>query len=106
MAELARSAATAAEIFPIMRSAVIVRAWSGIEGRMPDQIPVMGAALSAPNAFHSFGFSAHGFQLGPAAGEVMAALIDTGASPIPLDAFSIARFAQGTPTNPDQGEIP
>ena len=106
MAELARSAATAAEIFPIMRSAVIVRAWSGIEGRMPDQIPVMGAALSAPNAFHSFGFSAHGFQLGPAAGEVMAALIDTGASPIPLDAFSIARFAQGIPSSPNQGELP
>lgn len=106
MAELARSAATAAEIFPIVRSAVIVRAWSGIEGRMPDQIPVMGAALSAPNAFHSFGFSAHGFQLGPAAGEVMAALIDTGSSPIPLDAFSIARFAQGIPSSPNQGKLP
>jgi sarcosine oxidase subunit beta len=93
MTELARSAATAASVFPIMRDAQVIRAWSGIEGRMPDQIPVLGPSRTATDAFHAFGFSAHGFQLGPAVGLVMAELIATGRSPLALDAFDIGRFA-------------
>ena len=40
--KLATSARTVWELFPAMRAATIVRAWAGIEARMPDDIPVVG----------------------------------------------------------------
>lgn len=91
--KLATSAATVANVFPLMRGAMINRAWAGIEARMADDIPVVGASLKAEGVFHQFGFSAHGFQLGPGTGAAMAELITTGRSPVPIDALSIGRFA-------------
>jgi sarcosine oxidase subunit beta len=42
--------------------------------------------------FHQFGFSGHGFQLGPGTGAMMAELIATGATNVPIDGLGIARF--------------
>ena len=39
-----------------------------------------------------FGFSAHGFQMGPIVGQVMAELITTGTSRFDLNKFRIDRF--------------
>ncbi len=91
--KLAFNARTAAEIFPIMAEAQINRAWAGIEARMPDDIPVIGPSLQAEAAYHAFGFSAHGFQLGPIVGSILAELVTTGASNLPIAPFSIGRFA-------------
>ncbi|SCM67525.1 NAD(P)/FAD-dependent oxidoreductase [Donghicola eburneus] len=91
--ELRNTAATAMDIFPIMRGATIVRSWSGVEGRMPDDIPVIGPSALHDGLYHSFGFSAHGFQMGPGTGETMAGLIETGATQFDLSAFAIDRFA-------------
>lgn len=88
---LASAARTAIELFPFMAGAQAVRFWSGIEGFMPDGLPIIGPSLSAPGAYHAFGFSAHGFQLGPAVGEVLADLAIRGASRIAIDAFSVGR---------------
>jgi sarcosine oxidase, subunit beta len=93
---LAESARTVTELFPIMRGAGIVRAWAGIEARMPDVIPVFGPSRKADGVFHQFGFSSHGFQLGPAAGATMAELVATGHTNMPIAAFDIARFASGS----------
>lgn len=95
-AKLAHNAGTAAALFPIMRDAQIVRAWAGIESRLPDDIPVLGPSRTSPGVFHAFGFSAHGFQLGPAVGRVMAELVTTGASNVPIDGLSITRFNKAT----------
>lgn len=92
--KLAENARTAAALFPVMASAEIVRAWAGIEGRMPDDIPVIGPSSTSEGVFHAFGFSAHGFQLGPAVGRVMAELITTGATNIPIDGLGIQRFQE------------
>ncbi|RKF14164.1 FAD-binding oxidoreductase [Roseovarius spongiae] len=91
--ELMLTAQTAIDIFPAMRDATIVRSWSGVEGRMPDDIPVIGPSARHDNLYHAFGFSAHGFQLGPGVGEIMGNLIATGATNAPLQPFSIARFS-------------
>ncbi|WP_029002682.1 NAD(P)/FAD-dependent oxidoreductase [Azorhizobium doebereinerae] len=93
-AKLAFNARTAAEIFPIMAGAQIMRAWAGIEARMPDDLPVIGPSIASEAAYHAFGFSAHGFQLGPIVGAILADLIATGTSALPIAPFSIARFAQ------------
>ncbi len=90
---LALSARTVSDLFPVMRGAQIVRCWAGIEGRMPDDIPVIGPSSTSPGVFHAFGFCGHGFQLGPIVGAIMAELVATGATNMPIAPFRIDRFA-------------
>jgi sarcosine oxidase, subunit beta len=89
--KLNESARTVWELFPVMRQAQINRAWAGIEARMRDDIPVVGPSLAADGVFHQFGFSAHGFQLGPGTGAAVAELITTGRSSVPIDGLGIGR---------------
>ncbi|PRD44875.1 FAD-dependent oxidoreductase [Phyllobacterium phragmitis] len=91
--KLQESAQTVFELFPMMRSATIVRAWAGIEARMRDDLPVIGPSAKHEGLFHQFGFSLHGFQLGPGAGAVMAELIVTGKTNTPIDGLRAERFA-------------
>ena len=79
-------------LVPGLRTAHIIRFWSGIEGYLPDMSPVIGASATTPGLFHAFGFCGHGFQLGPGVGAVMADLVVKGATDIPIDAFNISRF--------------
>jgi sarcosine oxidase subunit beta len=90
--KLVTSARTVADLFPIMRDAQIVRAWSGIESRLPDDLPVIGPSSTEEGAFHAFGFSAHGFQLGPIIGSIMADLVTRGRTELPIEPFRITRF--------------
>jgi sarcosine oxidase subunit beta len=90
--KLAISARTVWELFPLMRQATIVRAWAGIEAYMPDSIPVVGPSGTSEGVFHQFGFSTHGFQLGPGTGAVIAELVATGATNVPIGDLAIGRF--------------
>ncbi len=94
--QLQKTASTAKDVFPIMRKAIVQRAWSGIEGYTPDNVPVIGRSSQHDNAFHAFGFSAHGFQLGPGVGMLMADFIESGIRPAEFEPFSIDRFARET----------
>lgn len=91
-AKLAKASRTTIEFFPIMARAVINRMWAGLEAYMPDNLPVIGPAVNADRAFHAFGFSAHGFQMGPIVGKVMADLVLTGECGFDLTAFRIDRY--------------
>ena len=90
--ELAASATTAAILFPRLRGVRLVRCWAGIEGTLPDGIPVIGAS-AAEGAYHAFGFCGHGFALGPIVGRIIADLIVAGESELPIGAFDIGRFS-------------
>jgi glycine/D-amino acid oxidase-like deaminating enzyme len=92
LAKLALNAQIAAEVFPCMRHAEIVRAWAGIEGRMSDDIPVIGPSGTSEGVVHSFGYSAHGFQLGPICGSIIADLVTTGSTRFDIEPFRIGRF--------------
>jgi sarcosine oxidase, subunit beta len=92
-AGLAASARTVWDLFPVMRGAHIVRCWAGIEARMPDDIPVIGPSATSDGVFHAFGFSAHGFALGPIVGAILAELITGGKTNLPIAPFRIDRFA-------------
>jgi sarcosine oxidase subunit beta len=94
---LSLSSKTVWDLFPIMRSAEIVRCWAGIEARMPDDIPVIGPSSTSEGVFHAFGFSGHGFQLGPIVGAILAELITSGSTNLPIKPFEIGRF--GSPSN-------
>jgi sarcosine oxidase subunit beta len=71
----------------------IIRVWSGIEGYLPDSLPIMGPSGTVDGLFYAFGFCGHGFQLGPGVGDVMAELISTGSTSTSIEPFSIRRFA-------------
>ena len=89
---LALSAQTVLDLFPVMKDAQVVRCWAGIEARMPDEIPVLGPSSTSEGVFHAFGFSAHGFQMGPGCGALMARLVTGAATNLPLQPFDIRRF--------------
>ncbi len=80
-------------LIPALAGARVIRTWSGIEGYLSDQSPIMGPSARTTGLFYAFGFSGHGFQLGPGVGDVMAELIDRGASTTPIEPFHIKRFA-------------
>jgi len=89
---LAAGARTAVELFPHLRSASVVRAWAGLEGVTGDGLPVIGPSGAWPKAYHAFGFSLHGFALGPIVGEAIARLVENKEVPWSLDPFAVGRF--------------
>lgn len=84
----------AIEMVPRLANALLVRSWTGIEGSIADGIPVFGPSSNVPNLFHAFGFTGHGFQLGPGAGAVLCELALDGETRTAIDGLSIARFQQ------------
>lgn len=80
-------------LLPGVGNLSIIRVWSGIEGYLPDSLPIMGPSGTVDGLFYAFGFCGHGFQLGPGVGDVMAELLSTGATSTPIAPFSITRFA-------------
>lgn len=105
---LAEGARTVCDLFPHMRDAIVNRGWAGIEAAMPDEIPVIGRSSRHETAFHAFGFSAHGFELGPIVGRIMADLITSGATDMPIAPFCIERFSDAAaasgPSTKEQDE--
>ena len=88
-----RKMTQASRLVPPLAKLSVIRVWSGIEGYMRDSQPAMGPSARVPGLFYAFGFSGEGFQLGPGVGEVMAELIDTGATSTPIAQYYIGRFA-------------
>lgn len=95
--KLAQSARTVMALFPQLKEVRIVRAWAGVEAFMPDNIPVIGPSTTVANAYHAFGFSAHGFQLSPVVGRILSQLIVDGRSALPIEPFHIGRLLGGCP---------
>ena len=91
--KLADSAETVWELFPIMRNATVVRAWVGIEARMPDDIPVIGPSASGGRYLSSVRLFSPRFPARPRrVGALMAELIAAGATNLPVAAFRVDRF--------------
>jgi len=97
VARLAISARTALDLFPILATTRMVHAWAGIEGVLPDEIPVIGLSRKQPGLVHAFGFCGHGFELGPVVGGIVAQLALDGASNMPIAAFAPDRFQADVP---------
>lgn len=76
-----------------MQGARLVRSWCGIEAETVDHLPVLGRSLAADGIIHSFGYSGHGFQLGPICGSVVADLAIHGATNLPIAGLGLERFA-------------
>ncbi|MCS6778320.1 MAG: FAD-binding oxidoreductase [Geminicoccaceae bacterium] len=81
----------ACRVVPELARASIIRTWAGIEGRTPDDLPVIGPSTVVPGLFHAFGFSGHGFMLAPAVGIVLVELVLDGHSATSLEGLSPSR---------------
>lgn len=93
LAEVTHAAAQAAiTMVPQLANVLLLRSWTGIEGRMDDGLPVVGPSPKVAGLFHAFGFSGHGFQLGPAVGAVLAELCTDGHSDTSVNGLSLNRF--------------
>ncbi|MEM8596851.1 MAG: FAD-binding oxidoreductase [Pseudomonadota bacterium] len=89
---------TARRVFPSLAGARINRLWAGIEGYTPDTLPVIGRG-GAEGVIHAFGFSAHGFQLAPATGAIVARLAIGQEPGLDISAFAPDRFAKPAPAS-------
>jgi sarcosine oxidase subunit beta len=85
----------ALELIPALAGVQVIRSWSGIDGQMPDGLPVIGPSRTTQGLIHAFAFSGHGFMLGPAIGAILAELVLDGKTDVPLEPFRIDRFAGG-----------
>jgi len=83
-------------IAPALGRLNVLRTWSGVEGYMSDDVPIMGPSAKVSGLHYAFGFCGHGFQLGPGVGDVMAELIATGTTATPIEPFHIRRFASAS----------
>ena len=90
---LSKFVMTAGRVFSHLRDVSILRAWAGIEGYTADNLPFIGRG-SQQGIIHGFGFSAHGFQLGPGVGEVLADLVMARQPRVDISPFAPHRFSK------------
>jgi sarcosine oxidase subunit beta len=66
--------ATATSLFPALEGVVVARSWAAFDGYTPDRVAIIGRAMP-DGLVHACGFSGHGFQTAPAAGQLIADLV-------------------------------
>ncbi|MBN9217299.1 MAG: FAD-binding oxidoreductase [Mesorhizobium sp.] len=84
----------AVDVLPFLRGRNFIRTWAGVEGKSPDSLPFLGKSRAIDGLIHAFGFSGHGFQLGPGIGEVVAELALNGRTSTQIEGFDPYRFAK------------
>lgn len=80
-------------LVPAIRAANVIRTWSGVEGYLPDALPVLGPSARVSGLYYAFGFCGAGFQLGLGVGDMLAELIATGRCETPIEGHSVQRFS-------------
>jgi sarcosine oxidase subunit beta len=80
---------------PVLEKAEINRGWAGSYEISPDNHAILDEAPGVKGLFLANGFSGHGFQHSPAAGQVMADLIFGEQPFMDVSCLSIERFGKG-----------
>jgi glycine/D-amino acid oxidase-like deaminating enzyme len=94
---LARLAAQAADLFPVLRDARVLRAYRGFRPYLPDHLPAIGPDPERPWLLHACGHEGAGIGLAPATGRLVAQLIDGEQPFMDPTAFAPARFRKEQP---------
>ena len=84
------------QLLPALQQIPIIESWSGMIDATPDAVPVMDSVTDADGLFIATGFSGHGFGIGPAAGKIMAKLLQGEACEHDLSRFRFSRFSDGS----------
>ncbi|MFZ0168424.1 MAG: N-methyl-L-tryptophan oxidase [Candidatus Dormiibacterota bacterium] len=81
-----------AEIVPELALAPLARAATCLYTNTPDLNFVIGQHPSSERVSVAAGFSGHGFKFSPVVGEILADLVESGQTTLPIGVFSPARF--------------
>jgi glycine/D-amino acid oxidase-like deaminating enzyme len=93
-AVVARLAALAIEIFPVLAGVQLLRTYSGFRPYCPDHLPVIGPDPRVPGLFHACGHEGAGIGLAPASGLLVAQAATGSVTTLALEPFSPVRFEQ------------
>jgi glycine/D-amino acid oxidase-like deaminating enzyme len=80
----------AAATYPILNRLRVIRTWGGMIASSPDRVPTIGESRTV-RGFYAMQCGA-GFTLGPVVGRLMAELVHTGRTTIPIKAYDPERF--------------
>ncbi len=80
------------KLLPALKELRVVRQWAGSYEMSPDAQPILGEVDEVEGFYVSAGFSGHGFMFGPITGKLMAELILTGETSIPIQMLNYRRF--------------
>ncbi len=92
---LAHIFAETAALLPALSMQRVRRIWAGLRPMTPDGRPVIGLDGDVAGLVYATGHGRNGILLGPLTGEIARDLVLQGASPHPLEAVSVSRFAAG-----------
>ncbi len=81
---------------PALLEVGIAGGWDGFYETTPDHNALIGEHAAPSRFLYATGFSGHGFQLGPAVGEVLRDLVLRREPPVDVSGFDVARFRSGT----------
>jgi sarcosine oxidase subunit beta len=93
---LPRLAELAGRRIPAVLDAGIRTAWAGLYEMTPDRNQIIGESVLLSRFFYATGFSGHGFQMGPAAGELIRDLYLGRQPALDIAELDVRRFAAGT----------
>jgi sarcosine oxidase subunit beta len=96
---LFRYAAALREVFPGLGSARIIRQWAGSYDMSPDHRPIVGGVDGIDGYYHACGFSGHGFMLSPIVSQLLAELVTSGTTSLPIGDLNLDRFRSGELTH-------
>ncbi len=82
-------------LLPALKDLRVVRQWAGSYNMTPDAQPILGEVDEVEGFYLSVGFSGHGFMFGPITGKLIAELILTGKTSIPIHMLNFRRFERG-----------
>ncbi|NPV54604.1 MAG: FAD-binding oxidoreductase [Firmicutes bacterium] len=87
----------ACHIVPALREVNIIRAFAGLRPSTPDGLPILGGVDGVSGFVMAAGHEGDGITLSPVTGRLIAELISTGKTSIPLAGFSASRFNPESP---------
>ena len=88
---MARMAARAIELFPVLADVTLLRTYLGFRPYPPDHLPVIGEDHRVPGLFHATGHEGAGIGLAPATGQLIVAAVTGQAAPIDPAPFAVDR---------------
>jgi glycine/D-amino acid oxidase-like deaminating enzyme len=94
---LARLAAQAVDLFPILAQVHAIRAYCGFRPYSPDHLPIIGPDPRVPGLLHACGHEGAGVGLAPATGELITAALTGTPSTVDAEPFRPDRFGDEVP---------
>ncbi|MCD6484940.1 MAG: FAD-binding oxidoreductase [Candidatus Odinarchaeota archaeon] len=89
-----RFAKALVDIMPNVRYVSMLRQWAGVYDVTPDARPILGEVDEVEGFYQANGFSGHGVMISAIVDKLIAELIVTGKTSIPIDSLNLRRFKE------------